>query len=109
MKRVIKYNYMADNIAFINNMLLELKNTKNRLINNINLIEEYYQGEDGKKIMNTYLNKVTLIDKYIHNIDRYLSYFKWLIGEYRYNQQITNNKMLAEFKSDISNITNFGE
>ncbi len=109
MKRIIKYNYIDDNISLINNLLLELNDAKTKLLKNINLIGIYYQSEDGKKIMNNYLNKVILIDDYIQNVNRYLSYFKWLTGEYKYSQQIANNNMQADFKFDISNITNFGE
>ena len=109
MKRIIKYNYINDNISFINKLLSELDTAKTKLTKNVNLIENDYQGEDGKRIMNKYLNKIILIDEYINNVNKYLNYFKWLVGEYEHSQRTANNKMLTDFKIDIENITEFGE
>ena len=49
MKRIIKYNYIDDNISLINNLLLELNDAKTKLLKNINLIGIYYQSEDHSK------------------------------------------------------------
>ena len=83
MRRIIKYNSIAETAS---NMLIELNTLKDQqaqLLKDIDTIRDSYQGIDAEGIITQYTKRVNYLNEYINNMIEYQKYFEWISGSYK--------------------------
>ena len=116
MRRLVRFNQMAEITRDIKELVESLKEQKSEIIKNINFISDYYQSNSGEVIKQKYLQKVNDLNLYIETLDRYINWFEKLSGVYKEvsiqaSKKLSNTAVLDEIPiTDIKlNINGLGD
>ncbi len=94
MRRIIKYNTIADISSKILLNLEVLKDQQTQLINDIATIKDSYQGVDSEGIIIQYTKRANNVSEYINCMTEYQKYFEWISGSYKESHEKIRNDLI---------------
>lgn len=96
MRRIIKYSIIGETAINLKKQLEELKKERNKLLIDIDKINDGYKGQDALIIINKYKAKINDINSFIENMEKYQICFEWLSGNYRDSHNKAQNSLNNE-------------
>ena len=105
MRRIINYDLISEKTKDLKFLTKKLLDEKDKILLDINKINDSYKGKDADLLITKYQEKVNYLNEYIENMNKYILFFEFLTGSYKENTD-RSKQMLDESTNQISDTYN---